>query len=176
MLVQQLNPGFQVDHGQPQGAPFVFEGLGRSDLAAIFYTSGTTGFPKGAMHSQRSFVTGGEAFVQRVYLQDDDRVMVLVNRDSKEATASFMLPAAWAGRTVVDDFSGKAVAVSAGRLTLAMAPEKLSGAWVVASNLTLPPRSEKSSVSVPPSPSTTPAKSLPPCGWKLSSPFWRCLN
>jgi carnitine-CoA ligase len=44
----------------------------------IVYTSGTTGFPKGAMHSQRSFVTGGEAFVQRVYLQDDDRVMVLL--------------------------------------------------------------------------------------------------
>jgi carnitine-CoA ligase len=44
----------------------------------IVYTSGTTGFPKGAMHSQRSFVTGGEAFVQRVYLQDDDRVMIVL--------------------------------------------------------------------------------------------------
>ena len=44
----------------------------------MLYTSGTTGFPKGAMHSQRSFVTGGEAFVQRVYLQDDDRVMVVL--------------------------------------------------------------------------------------------------
>jgi len=48
------------------------------DTCLIVYTSGTTGFPKGAMHSQRSFVTGGEAFVQRVYLQDDDRVMVLL--------------------------------------------------------------------------------------------------
>ena len=44
----------------------------------IVYTSGTTGFPKGAMHSQRNFVTGGEAFVQRMYLQDDDRVMVVL--------------------------------------------------------------------------------------------------
>jgi carnitine-CoA ligase len=44
----------------------------------IVYTSGTTGFPKGAMHSQQSFVTGGEAFVQRVYLQDDDRVMIVL--------------------------------------------------------------------------------------------------
>jgi crotonobetaine/carnitine-CoA ligase len=44
----------------------------------IVYTSGTTGFPKGAMHSQRSFVTGGEAFVQRVYLQDDDRLMIVL--------------------------------------------------------------------------------------------------
>lgn len=44
----------------------------------IVYTSGTTGFPKGAMHSQKSFVTGGEAFVQRVHLQDDDRVMIVL--------------------------------------------------------------------------------------------------
>src|SRR4051812_30358930 len=29
----------------------------------IVYTSGTTGFPKGAMHSQRNFVTAGEGFV-----------------------------------------------------------------------------------------------------------------
>ncbi|MCW5605217.1 MAG: AMP-binding protein [Burkholderiales bacterium] len=48
------------------------------DTCLIVYTSGTTGFPKGAMHGQRSFVTGGEAFVQRVYLQDDDRVMIVL--------------------------------------------------------------------------------------------------
>jgi carnitine-CoA ligase len=48
------------------------------DTVLIVYTSGTTGFPKGAMHSQRSFLTGGEAFVQRVYLQNDDRVMVVL--------------------------------------------------------------------------------------------------
>lgn len=53
-------------------------GVAAEDTCLIVYTSGTTGFPKGAMHSQRSFVTGGEAFVQRVYLQDDDRVMILL--------------------------------------------------------------------------------------------------
>ncbi|MBI4195000.1 MAG: AMP-binding protein [Betaproteobacteria bacterium] len=52
--------------------------VGAGDTCLIVYTSGTTGFPKGAMHSQRSFVTGGEAFVQRVYLQDDDRVMIVL--------------------------------------------------------------------------------------------------
>src|SRR5262249_51123610 len=48
------------------------------DTCLIIYTSGTTGFPKGAMHSQRNFVTCGEAFVQRVRLQDDDRVMIVL--------------------------------------------------------------------------------------------------
>ncbi len=51
---------------------------GAADTCLIVYTSGTTGFPKGAMHSQRSFVTGGEAFVQRVHLQPDDRVMIVL--------------------------------------------------------------------------------------------------
>ncbi|HEY8368399.1 MAG TPA: AMP-binding protein [Thermodesulfobacteriota bacterium] len=44
----------------------------------IIYTSGTTGFPKGVMHSQRNFVTAGEAFVQRVHLQETDRVMIVL--------------------------------------------------------------------------------------------------
>jgi crotonobetaine/carnitine-CoA ligase len=54
------------------------QGVTADDTALIVYTSGTTGFPKGAMHTQRSFVTGGEAFVQRVYLHEDDRVMIVL--------------------------------------------------------------------------------------------------
>jgi len=48
------------------------------DTCLIVYTSGTTGFPKGVMHSQRSFVLCGEASVQRVHLQPNDKVMVLL--------------------------------------------------------------------------------------------------
>jgi crotonobetaine/carnitine-CoA ligase len=51
---------------------------GADDTCLIVYTSGTTGFPKGAMHSQRSFVTGGEAFVQRIYVQPDERLMIVL--------------------------------------------------------------------------------------------------
>jgi carnitine-CoA ligase len=53
-------------------------GIGAEDTCLIVYTSGTTGFPKGVMHSQGSFVACGEAFVQRVYLQDHDRVMIVL--------------------------------------------------------------------------------------------------
>jgi carnitine-CoA ligase len=49
------------------------------DSACVFiYTSGTTGFPKGVMHSQRNVVLAGEGFVQRMYLQLDDRLMCIL--------------------------------------------------------------------------------------------------
>ncbi len=44
----------------------------------IIYTSGTTGFPKGVMHSQRSYLLTAEAFVNRMYLQPDDRIMCVL--------------------------------------------------------------------------------------------------
>ena len=44
----------------------------------IVYTSGTTGFPKSAMHSQKSFVTGGEAFVARIHAQPGERLLTVL--------------------------------------------------------------------------------------------------
>lgn len=54
------------------------EDVRADDTCLIVYTSGTTGFPKGAMHSQRNFVTCGEAFVQRMYVQPGERVMIVL--------------------------------------------------------------------------------------------------
>ncbi|HXD53963.1 MAG TPA: AMP-binding protein [Solirubrobacteraceae bacterium] len=44
----------------PDGEPIEGAELDHDDLAAIFYTSGTTGFPKSAMTSHGNFLTNGE--------------------------------------------------------------------------------------------------------------------
>ena len=80
MALDGARDGVPALHDLMQAAPDVAlpEDVSPDATCLIVYTSGTTGFPKGAMHSQRSFVTGGEAFVQRVWLQDDDRLMIVL--------------------------------------------------------------------------------------------------
>jgi crotonobetaine/carnitine-CoA ligase len=66
----------QVLQDAPSTAP---PNLGApDDTCVIVYTSGTTGLPKGVMHSQRSFIAAGEAYVQRMHLQETDRPMIVL--------------------------------------------------------------------------------------------------
>lgn len=51
---------FQPGEALPDGEPFVFEGLTKEEVSAIFYTSGTTGFPKGAMTTHENFLSNVE--------------------------------------------------------------------------------------------------------------------
>lgn len=48
------------DSPLPDGPPYVSEQLGRADVAALFYTSGTTGHPKGVPTTHEAFLTNTE--------------------------------------------------------------------------------------------------------------------
>ncbi len=83
-------PWFMLFDGRSAGAPHFFDEIARApdvempqpagpdDTVLIIYTSGTTGFPKGAMHSQRSFVLAGESNLSRLWLQPEERMMVVL--------------------------------------------------------------------------------------------------
>ncbi|MFV0260601.1 MAG: class I adenylate-forming enzyme family protein, partial [Acidimicrobiales bacterium] len=55
----------------PDGEPVADLTMGPSDLAAIFYTSGTTGFPKGAMTTHENFLSNIETCIRCSPLDPD---------------------------------------------------------------------------------------------------------
>lgn len=63
----------------PSGPPFAVENLAPIDLAAIFYTSGTTGFPKGAMTTHENFLSNTETCRRIAPLPGDGSVRTLVS-------------------------------------------------------------------------------------------------
>ncbi len=75
---------------------------GTPEAPCLFiYTSGTTGFPKGVMHGQRTLLLAGEGFVQRMYLQPDDRLLCLLPMFHINALFYSLAGALAAGATLI---------------------------------------------------------------------------
>lgn len=53
-------------------------GPGARTPLVVVYTSGTTGFPKGVLHSHRNYLWAAEAFVERMHLQPDERLLTVL--------------------------------------------------------------------------------------------------
>jgi long-chain acyl-CoA synthetase len=70
---------FEEGEALPDGEPFVAEGAQPDDLAAIFYTSGTTGFPKGAMLTHANFLSNCETARRVVDLPRESGLRTLVS-------------------------------------------------------------------------------------------------
>lgn len=48
------------------------------DAVVVIYTSGTTGFPKGVVHTHRTYILAAEGFVSRMYLQPDEHLLTVM--------------------------------------------------------------------------------------------------
>jgi long-chain acyl-CoA synthetase len=72
-IISDSGAAFQFQPGRPlpDGRPHVRESARRDDVAAIFYTSGTTGFPKGAMHTHENVLSNVETAFRVVGIPPD---------------------------------------------------------------------------------------------------------
>jgi long-chain acyl-CoA synthetase len=70
---------FLTGQALPQGDSLVVENLEQKDVAAIFYTSGTTGFPKGAMITHEGFLSNIENSRRISLLPFDGSIRTLVS-------------------------------------------------------------------------------------------------
>lgn len=94
---------FVASQPLPDGTPIAVEHLEKSDLAAIFYTSGTTGFPKGAMTTHECFLSNVETCfrVGPMPRQSDIRSLVSVPLFHVTGCNSQLLPMCYCGGATV---------------------------------------------------------------------------
>ena len=94
-----LQPGMRP----PEGQPYAVEDLKLIDLAAIFYTSGTTGFPKGAMTTNENFLSNVETAqrVKQMAFNGTQRNLISVPLFHVTGCNSQLLPTCYDGGTTV---------------------------------------------------------------------------
>ena len=67
-----------ADLTRAENAAALPEDVAADETCIIIYSSGTTGFPKGVMHSQRNFLLSGEVHLGRTHLQPHGRVLCML--------------------------------------------------------------------------------------------------
>lgn len=104
-VIEDSGSSFTFMPGEPlpEGDPFAAEDLTAGDVAAIFYTSGTTGFPKGAMTTHENFLSNVETCHRIRAVPRDGGVRNLISVPLFHVTGcnSQLLPTCDAGNTVV---------------------------------------------------------------------------
>jgi acyl-CoA synthetase (AMP-forming)/AMP-acid ligase II len=69
----------EPDSPLPDGEPLEVTDQAHTDLAGIFYTSGTTGFPKGAMTTHENFLANIETCLRCLGLPRDEQLSTLIS-------------------------------------------------------------------------------------------------
>jgi acyl-CoA synthetase (AMP-forming)/AMP-acid ligase II len=94
-----------ADDALPDGDSYVEEGLGADDVAALFYTSGTTGHPKGVPTTHKAFLTNAENMIRCLGVPRDVgqglRTLICVPLFHVTGCNSQLLTALYAGGTSV---------------------------------------------------------------------------
>jgi acyl-CoA synthetase (AMP-forming)/AMP-acid ligase II len=69
----------EPDSALPDGEPLTVTDQAHTDLAGIFYTSGTTGFPKGAMTTHENFLSNVETCLRCLGLPREESLSTLIS-------------------------------------------------------------------------------------------------
>ncbi|WP_343601108.1 AMP-binding protein [Mycobacterium sp.] len=114
-----------ADTPLPDGRPYVADDLARADVAALFYTSGTTGRPKGVPTTHEAFLTNGENMFRCLQeprdLGEEFRTLISVPLFHVTGCNSQLLTAAHVGGTSVI-----MPALDLGRLIATLPGERIS--------------------------------------------------
>ncbi|MDP5181641.1 AMP-binding protein [Blastococcus sp. BMG 814] len=105
-VVEDSGAAVVVEPGAPlpDGEPLAVTDQGHTDLAGIFYTSGTTGFPKGAMTTHENFLSNVETCLRCLGLPRDEPLSTLISVPLFHVTgcnSQLLVVTAVAGRAVV---------------------------------------------------------------------------
>jgi long-chain acyl-CoA synthetase len=94
---------FMPGEALPAGEPLAVDDLGPSDIAAILYTSGTTGSPKGAMTTHENFTSNVETVLRASFMgaSADTRMLITVPLFHVTGCNSQLLPMIRLGGTTI---------------------------------------------------------------------------